>query len=43
METEERLSALERKIEQYEALIDKLRTIARLSPTGRMIVKALGL
>jgi hypothetical protein len=43
VDTEERLNALERKIEHYERMIDKLRAIARLSPTGRMIVKALGL
>jgi hypothetical protein len=43
VDTEERLTALERKIEKYERMIAKLRTFAQLSPTGRMLIKALGL
>lgn len=43
MDTEERLSALERKLETYDALIAKLTVYAKLHPSGRLLLKVLGL
>lgn len=43
METEERLSALEAKLREYDRLIEKLKVFAKLSPTGRLLLKAIGL
>jgi len=43
MDTEERLSALERKLESYDALLAKLKAYARLHPAGRLLLKGLGL
>lgn len=42
METEERLSKLEEKLAEYDKLIDRLKQFARLSPTGRALLKVLG-
>jgi hypothetical protein len=42
MDTEERLSALERKLEAYDRLTARLTAYARLTPTGRMLLKVLG-
>jgi uncharacterized coiled-coil protein SlyX len=43
MNTEERLSALEEKQAEHEALIAKLAAYARLTPAGRVILKVIGL
>jgi hypothetical protein len=42
-DTEERLTALERKLAEHEALITKLIAYARLYPAGRLLLKGLGL
>ncbi len=42
-DTEERLSALERKLAEHEALIAKLAAYARLTPAGRLILRVVGL
>lgn len=43
MDTDERLSALERKLEAYDRLIAKLTAYARLTQGGRALLKVLGL
>ena len=43
MDTDERLSKLEAKLAEYDRLIAKLKLFAKLSPTGRMLLKAVGL
>jgi uncharacterized coiled-coil protein SlyX len=43
VDTEQRLSALEARLAAQEALIAKLRAYAALTPTGRAILKILGL
>lgn len=43
MDTEQRLSALERKLAEHEQLIAKLAAYAKLTPTGRTALKLLGL
>jgi hypothetical protein len=43
MDTEERLSRLEAKLAEYDGLIARLKAYARLTPTGRILLKTLGL
>lgn len=43
MDTEERLSALERQVHEHEAIIAKLAAYARLTPVGRAVLKVIGL
>jgi uncharacterized coiled-coil protein SlyX len=43
MQTDERITALEERLAQYDALIAKLRAYARLTTTGRVLLKALGI
>lgn len=40
---EERVAWLELRLAHYDSLVAKLRAYARLTPTGRMLLKALGL
>jgi uncharacterized coiled-coil protein SlyX len=42
MTTEERLTRLEEKLAEHDAIIVRLTDCARLTPTGRMILKILG-
>ena len=42
MDTDERLSRLESKLAEHDDLIQKLVIYAQLTPTGRMILKILG-
>lgn len=42
MDTDERLSRLERRLDGHDQLIAKLKAYARLFPAGRLILKALG-
>jgi uncharacterized coiled-coil protein SlyX len=41
-DTEERLSKLEEKLAEYDRLIAGLKAYARLTPAGRVLLKALG-
>jgi hypothetical protein len=43
MDTDERLSSLEERLEKYDRLVQKLVAFARLSPAGRLVLKGLGL
>jgi hypothetical protein len=43
MDTQERLSALEARLAEYDRLIEKLKAFARLSPAGRLLLKGMGL
>lgn len=43
METDERLSALEKRLEAYDTLVGRLIAFARTSAKGRLLLKALGL
>jgi uncharacterized coiled-coil protein SlyX len=43
VDTDERLTALERKLAEHDTLIARLVAFARLTPKGRMILRALGL
>lgn len=42
MDTDERLSRLEAKLVEYDRLVAGLKAYARLTPTGRMLLKVLG-
>jgi len=42
MTTDERLSLLERKLAEHDRLIAKLVAYAKLTPGGRLLLKALG-
>ena len=42
MDTDERLSKLEEKLAEYDKLIARLKAYARLTPTGRILLKVLG-
>jgi hypothetical protein len=42
MDTDERLSKLEQRLDEYERLIERLKAYARLTPTGRVLLKVLG-
>jgi len=43
MDTDERLTRVEKKIEELDNLIAKLRVYATLTPAGRALLKALRL
>lgn len=42
MTTDDRLAVLERKIAEHERLISVLKQYARLTPTGRALLKLMG-
>jgi hypothetical protein len=42
MDTEERLTELEAKLAEYDRLLERLKAYARLTPTGRLMLKVLG-
>jgi hypothetical protein len=42
MDSDERIALLEKKVSEHDKLIAKLVAYARLTPTGRMLLKALG-
>lgn len=42
MDTEERLTKLEAKLAEYDRLITALKAYAKLTPTGRILLKVLG-
>lgn len=43
METDERISALERRIAEYDTLVGRLIAYARSTAKGRLFLKVLGL
>ena len=43
MDTDERITQLEKRLEKYDRLVEKLVAFARLSPAGRLVLKGLGL
>lgn len=43
MDTDERITALEARLDHYERIIGRLVQWASLTPKGRLILKALGL
>lgn len=43
MDTEERVALLEKRLAEHDRLIQKLVAIAKLTPAGRMLLKAVGL
>lgn len=43
MDTDERLSMLEGRLAEHDRLIARLKAYARLFPSGRVLLKALGL
>lgn len=43
METDERVAALEAKIAEHDRLIARLIAVAKLTPAGRVVLKAAGL
>lgn len=42
MDTDERISALEARLAEYDRLISRLIAYARLHPSGRLMLKMLG-
>lgn len=42
MTTDERVTALEKRLAEYDELIRRLTTLARVLPKGRLILKAIG-
>jgi uncharacterized coiled-coil protein SlyX len=42
METDERISALEARLAEYDQLVARLKAFAALSRTGRMLLKVIG-
>lgn len=42
MDTDERLSALEQKLADYDALVERLVAFARTTPKGRVVLALLG-
>jgi hypothetical protein len=43
MQTDERITALEKRLEEYDRLVARLKVYARITPTGRLLLKALGI
>ena len=43
MDTDERISELERKLAFYDSLVNRLVAYAKLSPKGRLMLKFLGI
>jgi uncharacterized coiled-coil protein SlyX len=41
-DTDERLSALETRLAELENVLDRLKKYARLTPTGRVLLKIVG-
>jgi len=42
MDTDERISQLEARLEEYDRLIARLKVFALLSKTGRVLLKVIG-